>query len=84
MAIGEKGSGEKGAPTDGYPPQQPANMAAGSARIVRYILFAFFVSKIQLLLVYRLIRGPGYHDPLLHVLFFDTSTAFTNNIKSNG
>lgn len=46
MALRESGKGEKGNLADDYPSHKPANMAAGSARIVRYILFAFFVSTL--------------------------------------
>lgn len=53
-------------------------MAAGTSRIVRYILFAFFVSRTDFVVAKPLsLTVIGYHDIILCFLIINTSTSIT-------
>lgn len=66
----EKSTGNSSAPEG----EKSDNMAAGSSRIIRYVLFAFFVCRVPNILPQPLALTVllGCNDPLLHILFINT------------
>ena len=52
--------------------EQANTMAAGSSRIIRYVLFAFFVSHATAYPLVRLTFPPGHDDSLLYIVFVHT------------
>ena len=49
-------------------------MAAGTSRILRYVLFAFFVGVMTIMGFPQADSTIGYYDPLFYILLLHTET----------
>lgn len=56
-------------------------MAAGTSRILRYVLFAFFVGIALSIFLALANSAIGCYDSLFHIPFIDTQTGNTWGLK---